>query len=543
MRAIALMSWWQLRNAIRTTLTEPRKLIPALFFLAVIGLQFVNFIFIGSQTPHHSIPLVSDFINSHTGAARSIVFLFLALLSVGQLESGLTGGALTFSLSDVDYLFTAPISRRIVLLYRIPAIVLRNLFYVAIFMFIGYVTIWRLTDAIRANVSALPLFAAIACWICGYTCIAITLEVVLGLGRGAMVRKFMWAFLLVLVASIGFALWRGGLDGIAVLERSWLLGIPFYPCRLLTDAFVSPLNRAPAGGSVWQLAAFFACTLAILLTRTENYYEATLNGSERVARLREAARQGNISAIFAARLRNRGKVGKDPSRPYTLPLFGRGPGAVFWAHLSSAAKRPLVNFVLPFSAGVACAILCLLWLPGSGAQVIAGIDAYVTWSFLLIAARSSFRQCVQLRSLVRPLPIRAWKVVVADVTPLIITASLFGWGASLPLLGYGGNDRVFTASAMIIGAPALICTLALIQYVISLWYPSAQDKMQQLISGFVSLGMFGATALALAPFIVVPIIISAGPPAVLVSGVIGCLCTDFGMLLLASSVFRRVEIS
>ena len=206
MRAIALMSWWQLRNAIRTTLTEPRKLIPALFFVALMGIQAVNFIFIGSSSPQHAIPLVSDFIHAHAGAARSIVFLFLALLSVGQLESGLTGGALTFSLSDVDYVFPAPISRRIVLLYRIPAIVLRNLFYVAIFMVIGYVFLWRMIDTSWTNVSGLPLFTAVACWICGYTCIAITLEIVFGLGRAALARKFAWVILVALVGAICLAL-------------------------------------------------------------------------------------------------------------------------------------------------------------------------------------------------------------------------------------------------------------------------------------------------------------------------------------------------
>ena len=321
-----------------------------------------------------------------------------------------------------------------------------------------------------------------------------------------------------------------------------MLGIPFYPCRLLADAFVSPLTGKPAGGSIFQLAAFFAASLMLLLTRTENYYEATLTGSERVGRLKEAARQGSFSAVFAARTRNRAKVMKDRSRPYTLPLFGRGASAVFWAHLSSAAKRPFVNFVLPFSGGLASAIVCLMWLPGSAVQIVAGIDAYVTWSFLLIATRSSFRQCVQLRSLVRPFPIRPWKVVVADVTPIGITGSLFGWGASLALLGYGGRDRVIAGVALVFAAPALVCTLALIQYVVTLWYPSAQDKMQQLLSGFVSLALFGATAIVLAPFVAVPLVLNASLPAALASGFIGCLAVVFGFLLLASSVFRRVEV-
>ncbi|HEY3414956.1 MAG TPA: putative ABC exporter domain-containing protein [Armatimonadota bacterium] len=543
MRAIALMSWWQFRNAIRTTLTEPRKLIPALVFLGLMGLQALNFVFIGSQSHQTPIPLVSEFIRLHASAARSMVFLFLAVLSVGQLESGLTGGALTFSLSDVDYLFPAPISRRIVLLYRIPAIVFRNLLYIAFFLFIGYLTFWRMTDAGQANLSGLPLYVAVSCWLCGYTCIAITLEIVFGLGKARLAHKFAWAFLAALVGAIAMTIWRGGIDGIGALERSWVLGIPFYPCRLLADAFVSPLTGKPAGGSIWQLAVFFAATLLLLLTRTENYYEVTLTGSERIARLREAARSGSFSAIFAARFRNREAGRKGRATPYALPLFGRGAGAVFWAHLSSAAKRPFVNFVLPFSAGLVSAVVALMWLPGSAVEIVAGIDAYVTWSFLLIATRSSFRQCVQLRSLVRPFPIRPWKVVVADVTPTVLTGSLFGWGAGLALLGYGGKERVIVAAALLFAAPALVCALALIQYVIALWYPSAQDKMQQLLSGFVSMALFGATAIVLTPFIAVPLILRASLPVVVASGFIGSIASVCGLLALASSVFRRAEIA
>lgn len=542
MRAIALMSWWQLRNSLRTTLTEPRKLIPLLVFAAAMGLNVFNFVFLGSMGHNERVPFVSDYIRQHLAAGHAILFGVLMLAALGQLESGLTGGALTFTLSDVDYLFPSPISRRVVLAYKVPMILLRNLFYGAMFLVFAYMAFWRFAVGEGgAGASALPLYLAVSGWLMGYTCLAVALEVVFGLAKAGLARRWLWGFVLTATSIMVVIVWRGGLDALRVIERSPLVWIPMYPCRLLADVFASPLTGKATGPAVAQLLVFTLAALLILLTRKEDYYEATLAGSERIARMRAAAKQGNFAAIFAARARERSRPAKVQSRTYTLPPFGHGAGALLWAHFSAAAKRPLINFAAPFFGGLALSAGMITWGPSFAANLVLGVDAYLTWIFLLVATRTAFRQCMQLSSLVRPIPIPAWKTVIADVAPIVTTGSLFGWGAALPLLGYGGPDALLIAVGMLVVAPALIGALALVQYIIALWYPSVDDKLQQLLSGMVSMALMGAVALGIAPFVVIPAVLHAPLPLTLAISFVGCGCAGTVLLLFATSVYRRVE--
>jgi hypothetical protein len=345
----------------------------------------------------------------------------------------------------------------------------------------------------------------------------------------------------VAVVSLVASVWRGGFDCLALLERSPIVWIPMYPCKILADVFAAPITGRPTGGAVAQLLVFCLAALAILLTRTEDYYEATLTGSERVARIRAAARQGSFAGILAARAQDRTHSMKDQGRPYTLPLFGRGAGALFWAHLCAASKRPIPNFAVPFAGGAAVSLGITIWAAPSMAGLVAGADAYVTWLYLMVATRTAFRQCAQLGSLVRPMPLPAWKIVVADVAPTVLTSSLFSWGAALPLLVPRGGDTGLIAAALVFIAPMVICPLALVMYVIALWYPSAEDKMQQLLSGLVSMALLACTALVLTPFILVPVLLHARLQVTAASGFIGCVCASVALVLFAASVFLRSE--
>lgn len=542
MRAIALMSWWQSRNSLRTTLTEPRKFIPILVFVAAMGFNVFNLFFLGSAGHNGAMPPLADYIRPHIAAGHAIIFGVLILAALAQVESGLTGGALTFSLSDVDYLFPSPISRRTVLLYKVPMILLRNLFYAAIFLVFAYFAFWRFAVSDKNTaLSPLPLYISVFAWLCTYTCLAVTLEVVFGLGKAALARKCSWTLVLIAGAVVVAAVYTGGIDGLTILERSPLVWVPLYPCRLLADVFAAPISGHPIGGAVAQLLAFAAAALVLLLSRNEDFYEASLAGSERIARIRSAAKQGNFAAMIAARARERTKPAKERVRPYTLPLFGRGAGALLWAHLSAASKRPLVNFAVPFGGGFAVSYGLTTWGPRFSADLILGIDAYVTWLYLLVATRSAYRQCRELGSLVRPMPIRAWKTVVADVLPTVLTASLWGWGAALPLLGSNGKDAPLAVTGLLLIGPGIICPLALVQYVIALWYPSAEDKLQQMLSGFVSMALMGLVALALTPFVLIPAVLDAPLPVTLAVSFIGCFCVSVGFLLFAASVYRRTE--
>ena len=136
MRAISLLSALKFRNGMRTLLTDPRKLVPFLIFLVIVAGSIALALW---GIERHITPGIRATLRGDEFSAG--VLIALILLGLGFIDSGLGDNLLAFGASDVDYLFPSPISRRLILAYRLPGLMFGNMFMAGFALFaFGFAT-------------------------------------------------------------------------------------------------------------------------------------------------------------------------------------------------------------------------------------------------------------------------------------------------------------------------------------------------------------------------------------------------------------------
>jgi hypothetical protein len=537
-RAILLLSWWQLRNAVRTSLTDVRKLIPLLVFGFFVVTQVGASMFL-SQVRVPPPPGANQMVLQHVDTIETGLFILIGLAALAVLDYGFTGGFLTFPLADVDYLFPAPISRKVVLAQRLLGKTALSFLQSGLFF---YVLIWRMAEAFAPGRATLGAgFAALcALFFClgGYTNLAFALKLIFGFGREGALRRWSLGAFLVVVALLGWTYWQGGWPALTSLGKNAVVTVLFYPCRLAAEATISPLAGGTGVGAALQLLLFYGATLAVLFSRNENFYEAALPGSERAARMLQAVREQNWSAMFAIGQEDRRRRG-GKERPYTVPPFGRGGMALLWAHLCAAAKRPLPNFIGPVLGGIALPLGALRLDARAAPFIVLGVSCYLLF-ILTMTGVQVFRQAIQ-RQIVRPLPIPAWQAVAADIAPRLLSSCLFCVTAGLTLLATGLEHADRVAPALLFGVPAGLVLLYVLQYLLALWYPDAQDKLQQLLAGFISLFLNGAAITLMVILLAVPLVLRAPLWLTLLVFLVPVLGAAAGLLAVTAAFYRRFE--
>jgi hypothetical protein len=536
-RVMTLLAVWQLRNAVRTSLTDVRKLIPLLVIAFFIGTQMLSWMLMAGQRP----PTLAapEVLLDQAELIRTGAFLVLVLITIGILDYGFTEGFLAFSLADVDYLFPSPIPRRLILAYRLAAKTCMSLFQASFFF---YFFLWRTLQAFAPEKATLAAgfvaFLGLFCCLGGYANLAFALKMVFGFGRLGTVRRGVLALLAVFLALVGYTYWQAGFGGVREFAQNVVMIGLFLPCSMAADCLAAPLRGTSTVAPLGVLAAFYAGTLAFLFSRNENFYEASLEGSEKAAKMLQAAKEQNFSAMFAIQAAGKRAVGR---KPYALPPFGRGGVALLWANLSAAARRPFANFWLPLLGGLGIGLVLVLTAPGRyAAWLVGGANAYALF-ILTMSGMQVFRQSVGREPLIRPLPFRRWEVVVADVLPRTLISALFAWGSGAVLLFSQADHALTVAVLLIVCLPVALFALNLVQYMIALWYPDAQDKLQQMLAGFISLFLTMGVITLMAIGLVVPLLLRAPVWAVSIAFLIPSGAAGALLLWWAAAVYGRFQ--
>jgi hypothetical protein len=500
---IARLAWWQLRNSLRAGLTNPRKLIPILFLAAMLTLQ-VGVVAIFGGAGHVRVSPLSAPLAERLPQIQAGFFIFLALAALSILEAGFGEGFLSFSLADVDYLFTAPVGRKWVLAYRLATKTLAAFFQLGMLF---YFTIWQLGRVIPLGAlthwAGLPALVALLFCLGGWTNLAFVLKMVFDFGRLATLRRLLTVAILGVLAVVAFAFWRGGMAGAAEMGRAALPVALFYPCQLAAAVLTAPTAQ-DFGPLLGQLAAFYLLTLALLFSRNEPFYEASLEGSYRAARFLQAAREQNFAAIFAIGDEKRRRPAR---RRYTVPPFGRGAGALFWANLAAAAKRPVVNGFGPLLLGLAIPPGVAAFAPRRELAWITAVLVGYLLFLMLATATNTLRGVLARMPLVRLLPVPTWKIIVAEVGPPTLICSLFPVAAGLSLAAMDAPRARLIGACYAGCAPVLLAWLLLLSLLVVLWYPDPQDRLQRLLAGLVFMFLLGLSLGYTAALLAVPILL------------------------------------
>ncbi|HLK15442.1 MAG TPA: putative ABC exporter domain-containing protein [Fimbriimonadaceae bacterium] len=506
-RAVALLSWWKFRNSLRTLLSDPRKLIPAAIILLILSCSFLPLLIAGNMPTAHKPVVPVDPTLLHAGIA-----LVTVLIGAAIIDSGLGDNLLAFAMPDVDYLFPSPISRRVVMLYRLPAMTFAAIascgivvFFAAFFKNLIGITVPNMGTS--PSSSWIPL---IALSLCVGTYLNLSLFIAIQFQRRVLVHRCLVGAIVLLLAVIGFVGWQSGIESaVGIVESPWLRW-GLLPSRLATDAIYAATTNHPVGPDVAWLTLAYALSLCPLFASNANYYERSIVTSERAATIRSAAKSG-----YAAMMAARASTGKHRKyREYTLSPFGRGAMAVFWAHLCAAAKKWFATFALPTMAGIAIGVVAVRvgeMRHTIGLGIVLGAGLYASMLFMT-GGRTASEAAVRRRDLIAPLPIPGWKVVAANLGVPWLVGFLFGFATALTYTIGGGWGWGTAILGLVVFLPLHFAVHTLVLYGIVLGYADLADKVQQLLGGFVYYVFAG-------PIMIADAVV--GVPAYFVGGVTG----------------------
>ena len=520
MSLLLKLTLWQFKNALRDALTNPRKLIPlVLAALAVVGFGYtVTHPPPGTPTP---TGLFDSFL-ARRAETHAVAFLLLSLMMAALLDRGFVGGTLTYSAADTDYLFLAPFPSRLVLGYKLlapaPGILLAVLSSV-------------LRPPAGPVLSVLPAWTALAAlFACagGYQNFAVALDLVYGLGRSVPLRRVYLSAVALLIAYAVFLSRRYGVAGLTGAAEHGPLPLLFYPCRLAADVAL-----ATSVGKGWlaagQLALFYLLTLVLVFAPRVNFHEAAAGATERLARTLQAQREGQWWFRSAASGR--------PRAPMSLPARGRGVWAIVWAHFSAAAKNPFGNFAAPALVGVILAVAALRVRDDSAFALLGMAAFYYLMGTTIGGGIFYFRRALLREPLIRPLPLPAGAVVLAEVLPRVLLASPFY--VICGLLLFASRNSAFTlAACILLCLPLVSLCLSLLQYTITLSYPSLEDKLQAAIAQGVQLLLAILLTPILALFLAVPLFLGAAPVPACLLFATGCGLVNLLLWRAAARAYR-----
>ncbi len=508
MSVLLRLALWQLKNTLRDALTNPRKLIP----LVLAALVAVGFIYTAMHTVTHPPagtppPLaLLDSLPAHRAEAHAALFLLLSLLMAALLDRGFAGGTLTYSKSDTDYLFLAPLPSRLVLAYKLlapaPGILLAILYNV-------------FQHPAGPALSALPVWTLMAAFFAcagGYQNLSVALDLVYGLGRSVPLRRVYLGAAALLVAYAVFLSRRYGIAGLTGTVEHGLLPVLFYPCRLAADVALAT-NAGKGWMAGGQLALFYGLTLVLVLAPSVNFHEAAAGATERLARAQQAMSDGQWWFRPAS--------SKRPRAPMSLPPLGRNVWAVVWAHLSAAAKRPFGNFASPALGGALVAVAALRVRDDTAPALLGMATLYYLMGTTIGGGIFYFRRALLREPLIRPLPLPAGAVVLAEVLPRVLLAAPFYLTCALLLLSFGGSAFVL-AACILLCLPLVSLCLSLLQYTIALSYPSLEDKLQAGIAQGVQFLLATLLTPVLALFLAVPLNLGMPPVPACLLFAAGC---------------------
>jgi|GEM_PF-2228628 len=494
MRPVALLNFWKLKNAFRTVASDPRKYGPILFFGSITLFS----LFMAQFGLDHFPAAITEARLFDPEVLRAITFFCMILLSMSVIDIGLGDGLLAFPMPDVDYLFPSPIPRRTVLANRLPALTLNAIFFgglvLVVYSVLSHMGHPVLNGISNYNNPGWVNPAALFFGVGFYFNLSMFLSIQLQNRR--QLHVWVLGFFAVFGLAFGLIWWGiGGATAVRVLNSDTLQWI-FKPASLATEVLVDTfVHRNALLATSWLCFAYIGSLLPMFLTKA-NWYEQSIVSSERITRLRAAAK-GGISGVLAEKS---SEIKHRTSREYTVSPFGAGAVALFWAHLCAAAKRPFYNFVLPMVGGLALGIFGgLASQKNPGMEWMAygafgGIGAYATMLFMQIA-RTGTEAAIRRRELLSPLPIPGWKAVTANLGVPQIAMTLFGLGTALAYAATRAPYALLIMTCFAVFLPIRTFGRMTLQYLIVLGYPDAADKIQQVVS-------VGVYSLMTVPFLI-----------------------------------------
>jgi hypothetical protein len=500
-------------NSIRNTLTTPKKLIPAIVIGLALFMQLGSMlitVLIHGAADAYQVRKIVQYDSLTVETAWSTVFSLLSMLVLYMVYRALSDGLLIFSQAHIDFLFPSPVNRRSILAMKLIGDYAKITAIVGFFaLYIGMYYVYLLTGR----------HIALAAWIATVSLIILSVNVThtvkivttYGVRRLQLAARIIKLFILAAFASVLVVGFMHYVNSQNTLE-SFVAAISGGPVRIIllpvawcTDAIMGPFYSAQPAyllELLWLVLLALGSTV-ILLLRPENFYEPSLSISSRVAKIKSARLSSDWTTM--RRELNKDKV-KKRYKTTLVPPFGTGAAAIIWKNAVIRTRNSTI------------ALLFLVLLPPIAAKVAGSymqsedlrhycpLALIYFWWFFLAISQNRCRMELRQADIIKSMPISGRGIVgcwvIEHSAPLILFILICG--ASMRVFIPDVNTTVlwYTVLGCITGGISTIAATS----IVGILYPDIQDKLQQMIGGFVTMAFMGV---ALSPTLLAALIMGS----------------------------------
>lgn len=460
--AFAYLQAVSLYNNVRQRLLRLRQ--PKYLIGALVGVAYIYFfLFHRAFRTHGGAPPGFEMSPGIATTIASLVALGLLLYVCGDWIFGSEKAQLSFSESEIDFLFPAPLTRTALIhfsLLRSQLAIFFSAFLIGLLLRRGggfsghplqYITgFWLLMSTLKLHGIAAPF----------------TRERLLGLGLPSWLRRVLAACAVVAIAVACIWSMRGVLhlpDAAALsdigLLRQWFDGIvATAPLSWLLAPFrwvVAPMFATDTAGFLHALPAAVAMLLLHYLwaVRAQVSFEdaAIVHARKRAERV-AAMREGRMG---------RGMPSKPRGEPFRLSGRGESWLAFLWKGL--VAMGPLYRLRTWLIACVVVVVLCQ-WLAADPArkQLLAGIGIAIpalgAWLLFLgpMLMQHGLRRTFERMDVLKALPLRGWQIALGELaTPAAVMCFAFWWLLLFGAMANAAGHAALTTAQVVIAAIAL----------------------------------------------------------------------------------------
>lgn len=541
MKAIRLLTWWQIRNSLRNLFKDPRKLIPLLFMSIPFAFMFMGQII--SAGAHHEV----DVTPIPTALGEAILTLATVLLGLTGIDSGLSDNLLAYTAADMDYLFPAPLPAKLVLGFRAARANVYAFVGIPFFMYIVKSMAPEFALSIQGHSTGLvpiSLYSMASLALAEATFLNVAMIITLHLPQHERARKYLLGLVVCLIGGAAFATTRNGIEGLAAYGTSPILQVLFFPMALFAKTAIAALVGGAALPTFLGIVVGWLASWGLLFWRTPDFYERSVVSTERIVALRAAVKTSGSPFTTA---RSKRWKAQERTEDYMVRPFGTGGGALFWAHMCAFRKGSSTTMwgpgVLGILIGVGCSYLGHLDNKHNLDSIMVLVAALYA-SFLLVnLGKVAFRSVAKRRELVDPLPIPGRDAVLANLgIPAIISATLF-LGMAIGYSSMGGTNWPLILLTLGLTLPVRFFVRLLLQYLVSLSAPDIADQTQQLLSQVWNWILLIPFAMVEAMFCIPAWILSESPAVTAIVALLIQIPILYGMLCLTGKAAERAVAS
>lgn len=440
--ALFYLQYWSIRNRLTTRFRRMRQ--PKYLFGAIVGALYFYFYFIRQFAFRGRVTFGPSTVN--VALLEMIGALILAVIMLLAWIFPYERAALAFSEAEVAFLFSAPVTRRGLIHFKLlrseMAIFFASIFFTLISRRIGGGNAWIHGASWFLILSTLNLH---------FLGSSFTRTILLDRGITNWTRRIIVLALAVVVAAVVVVWARNAIPSTTLQELDSFSKIQAYALQVLSSGplpyllapfrfIVRPYFAQDARSFfivVWPAIALMALHYFWVTTSDVAFEEGSLDASRKLAEKTAAMRSGNWRIARAKPKASRA--------PFTLRAVGFPPVALLWKNLISAGRGFSIRMWISL-ATVAIASAVGFHAGSAESPILASVGlmagGLLIYSIVLgpQILRYDFRQDLMMADTLKTLPLPGWQIALGELLAPAAILTAVQWCLLIVLAGFAPKE-------------------------------------------------------------------------------------------------------